>query len=354
MSSSNDASTTIGWDLGGVHVKAARIVGGRAVEAVQAPCRLWRGLGALDETFAGLPDWTRRSATHAVTMTGELTDCFEDRRAGVGALSGWAAAHLSGDVRIYAGRSGFVASERAADLSADVASANWHATAALAGRHVGNGLLCDIGSTTTDLIPLVDGQPRARGYSDSERLESGELIYSGVVRTPVLALATWAPWQGRRQGLMAETFANTADLYRLTGDLPDGADQQSSPDLKGKSIGESETRLARMIGRDLGEGTSEAWRALAAHFAEAQLRAIADAAATLLSRVDLDPQAPLVLCGAGGFLGARVARRLGRPSVELTDLLGATSAPDAARWISTCGPAVAVGLLAAGAPGLEA
>ncbi|WP_216073697.1 hypothetical protein, partial [Acinetobacter baumannii] len=66
----------IGWDLGGVHVKAALVVEGRVVEAVQAPCPLWRGLPALDATLAKLPDWARAQARHAVTMTGELTDCF--------------------------------------------------------------------------------------------------------------------------------------------------------------------------------------------------------------------------------------------------------------------------------------
>ena len=344
MRSSNP--TTIGWDLGGVHVKVALVEDGRVAAAAQVPCPLWQGLPALDRALEAAPDWARGAALHAVTMTGELTDCFADRRAGVAALAGWAGSHLAGTVRIYAGRSGFVAPEAAASRAADVASANWHATAALAGRHVPDALLIDIGSTTADLIPVAGGRPAATGYSDAERLETGELVYTGAVRTPVIALSDHAPFAGRRTRLMTETFAHMADVYRILGLLPEGADQQPSGDRKGKTVAESETRLARIVGRDRAEAPGAAWTALAAHFAEAQLRLLHDAAAEILSRPDLGADAPLVLCGAGAFVGARLAERLGRPSTPLAALL-ADRIGGARDGISTCGPAVAVGLIAA-------
>lgn len=344
MRSSNP--TTIGWDLGGVHVKVALVEDGRVAAAAQVPCPLWQGLPALDRALEAAPDWARGAALHAVTMTGELTDCFADRRAGVAALAGWAGSHLAGTVRIYAGRSGFVAPEAAASRAADVASANWHATAALAGRHVPDALLIDIGSTTADLIPVAGGRPAATGYSDAERLETGELVYTGAVRTPVIALSDHAPFAGRRTRLMTETFAHMADVYRILGLLPEGADQQPSGDRKGKTVAESETRLARIVGRDRAEAPEAAWTALAAHFAEAQLRLLHDAAAEILSRPDLGADAPLVLCGAGAFVGARLAERLGRPSTPLAALLG-DRIGGARDGISTCGPAVAVGLIAA-------
>jgi probable H4MPT-linked C1 transfer pathway protein len=249
----------IGWDLGGVHVKAALVEGGRVRAVVQAPCPLWNGLPALDATLEALPGWAREPARHAVTMTGELTDCFTDRADGVAQLAAWAAGNLDGEVAIYAGRCGFVAPEAASSRAPDVASANWHATAALVGTLRPDALLVDLGSTTADLIPIRDAQPRALGYSDAERLETGELVYTGVVRTPLLALARTAPFRGRRTALMAECFATTADVYRLLGQLPEAEDQQDAADLKGKSMAETEIRLARMIGRDRHEGTGEDW-----------------------------------------------------------------------------------------------
>lgn len=337
----------IGWDLGGVHVKAALVRDGRVEAVVQAPCALWRGLPALDETFALLPDWARAEAEHVVTMTGELTDCFAGRIDGVRQISGWAETHLVGRVRIYGGRRGLFAPAVAWSMAADIASANWHATAALTGRSVPNCLLVDIGSTTADLIPIVAGNPAAIGYSDAERLETGELVYTGVVRSHLVALTDHAPFLGRRTRLMAETFATTADVHRILGDLPEGADQQRSVDLKGKSLPESMTRLGRIVGRDLAEASPAEWRALAAHFSECQLRILHDAAAQILSRPDLDPDAPLVVCGAGRFLAERVAARLGRPALAFTDLIAGDLAEPASDWASTCGPAVAVALLAA-------
>ncbi|WP_200938233.1 hydantoinase/oxoprolinase family protein [Methylobacterium sp. Leaf108] len=345
-------SPVIGWDLGGVHVKAALVRDGRVVEVVQAPCRLWEGVGAIDDALGLLPEVFRGQARHAVTMTGELTDCFSDRTDGVGQIAEWAARTLRGSVAIYGGRAGLVAPEAARRAAADIASANWHATAALAGQGVRAGLLVDIGSTTADLIPIRDGLPAATGYSDAERLETGELVYTGVVRTPVLALCRHVPFRGRRTALMAEVFATTADVYRITGDLPAGADQQDSADLKGKSVPESETRLARMIGRDHGEGGTADWRALADHVAEAQLRLVHDAAARLLSHPDMPGDAPFVVCGAGRFLAERLARRLGRAGIAFTDLIAPRlPSGEGAEWASTCGPAVAVALLAEVAPG---
>lgn len=193
----------------------------------------------------------------------------------------------------------------------------------------------------------MEGRPAATGYSDAERLETGELVYTGVVRSHLVALSDHAPFRGRRTRLMAETFATAADIHRILGDLPEGADQQHSADLKGKSRPESVTRLARIIGRDPDEGSPAEWRALAAHFSECQLRILHDAAAQLLSRPDLAPDAPLVVCGAGRFLATRLAARLGRPALAFTDLIAADLAEAGADWASTCGPAVAVALLAA-------
>ena len=114
-----------------------------------------------------------------------------------------------------------------------------------------DGLLVDIGTTTTDLVPLKSGAVAARFYSDGERLAGGELIYTGAVRTPVMAVARTAPFNGRMQRIAAERFATMADVWRLVGELPHDADPYPTPDRMGKSTQESAARLARMLGRDL-------------------------------------------------------------------------------------------------------
>ena len=334
----------LGWDLGGAHVKAALVADGRVAAAAQAPCELWRGLDALDEALAALPTWTRATARHRVTMTGELADAFADRAAGVAALAGWAASRLPGTVWIYAGRDGLLAPAAAARHERAVASANWHATASLVGRLAPDALLVDIGSTTSDLVPVAGGHPAAAGYTDAERLGTGELVYTGAVRTPVMALADRAPFRGRSVGLMAEPFATAADLHRLLGTLPDALDQQEPADGKGKSLDETRARLARAVGLDAADATAQAWRDLAAFLAEAQLRRLYDAAALVVSAGSLAAEAPVVGCGAGRFIAERLAERLGRPYLDLAGLVpnGGTDPS----WIAACAPAVAVALLA--------
>ena len=334
----------IGWDLGGVHVKVALAEAGAIRAAVQVPCPLWRGLPALDEALASLPDWARTPADHAVTMTGELTDCFTSRSEGVRELAGWAAGSLQGAVQIYAGRSGFLEPDRAYGAAADVASANWHATASLVARHLPDALLVDIGSTTADLIPVADGVAAALGYTDAERLETGELVYTGVVRTPLMALARRAPFRGRWTALVAEHFATAADAYRLLDQLDPRSDQQEAADGKGKSREETETRIARMIGRDREDGEKADWARLAAFFAERQLVLLQEAVAQVASQGSLVDDAPIVGCGAGRFVAARLAGRLGRPFRDLAEFVRATGG--SADWVSSCAPAVAVALLA--------
>ena len=221
-------------------------------------------------------------------MTGELCDAFPSRREGVAGLAAIAANHLAPSIPIlYAGRAGFVELGEAALHAADIASANWHASAALVALQLRDALFIDIGSTTADLIPIVAGRVARIGYSDAERLASGELVYTGMTRSFVMSLASRAPFRGAWTPLMNEYFASSADVHRILGDLPDGADKMATADGREKTVEASRARLARMIGREADEADAPEWEGLAAWFAEAQIRAIADAAFLRLSRGDV-------------------------------------------------------------------
>ena len=155
----------IGWDIGGVNIKAARLVASdkpRAVlepfELQRAPARLAPTLKVIAARLEAQPD-----DTHSVTMTAELSQYFRTKR--------------EGD-------------------PLGVAAANRAATAHLVARSSGTGLLIDIGSTTTDIVPIVDGVVTVVGRTDPERLASGELVYTGALRTPTEAVAHDVPLRG--------------------------------------------------------------------------------------------------------------------------------------------------------------
>ena len=330
--------TIIGWDVGGAHLKAARAEDGRVIGVAQLPCPLWLGLDRLRAALAEAAAQLGAADRYAATMTGELADVFASRAEGVDAITAALAAALGADrLAIWAGPDGFVPTDRVQAHVAGIASANWHATASLAARTTPDALLVDIGSTTTDLVPIVGGRLAACGFSDAERLACGELVYTGIARSFVMTLAERVPFAGTWTPLACEYFASAADVYCVLGELPDGADLLPAADGRAKTEAASMARLARMVGRDAADAPPAAWRALAAFLAEAQLRRIADAAALVLSRAGLPEAAPVLGCGVGAHLASRLAVRLGRRYRALFDDASA----------AVCAPAVAVALLAA-------
>jgi len=339
----------IGWDIGGVHLKAARVEDDRVVDAVQLAAPLRAGLEPLVRAFDQAKAQIGRADRHAVTMTAELADTFASRAEGVKRIAELAAQALSGaPVMLYAGRAGFVAPDRASAHVSDIASANWHASAALVARRRTSALFIDMGSTTTDIVPVAGGKIAGRGYTDAERLAAGELVYTGLVRGFVMATATRAPFAGSWTPLVNENFANMADVHRILGTLPAGADQMATADGREKTVEFSRARLARMVGRDVADAADAAdadWKLLARWFAEAQIRGITDAAMLVLSQQSLPPDAPVVGAGIGTRLIEEVARRLGRNHVPFETLLNV--APQARGTASRCAPAAALALLAA-------
>ncbi|HEY1864915.1 MAG TPA: hydantoinase/oxoprolinase family protein [Roseiarcus sp.] len=341
-------SVVIGWDIGGAHLKAARVQHGRVEAVVQAATPLWLGLASLEEALDAFRAQLGRADRHVITMTGELCDAFASRREGVAGLAAIAANHLAPAApSLYAGRAGFVELGEAASHAADIASANWHASAALVALKLRDALFIDIGSTTTDIVPIVAGKVAAVGYSDAERLASGELIYTGMARSFVMSLASRAPFRGAWTPLMNEYFASSADVHRILDDLPDGADKMATADGREKTVEASRARLARMIGREADEGAISEWEGLAAWFAEAQMRDIIDAALLRLSRNDVPGAAPVVAAGVGEGVAAEAARRLRRPCLGFSSLIAAPAEA------SHCAPAVAVALLGANQDGLS-
>jgi probable H4MPT-linked C1 transfer pathway protein len=339
----------LGWDLGGAHVKAALVADGRVRSVWQRPCPLWRNLDELSRTLHELAEAAGPAQLHAITMTGELADVFPDRAQGVCALlQTFRAAVPQGRMQVYAHPQRFVSAAEAAHRPLAVASVNWSAAAAWAARTLRDALLVDVGSTTTDIIPIAGGTLAVRGTTDAQRLACEELVYTGVVRTPVMALAGRIPFAGEWYAPMAEVFATSADVYRLTRELPGDADQMPTADGAGKSRADSARRLARMLGRDVEMAPLAAWEQCARFLADAQLWSIQQACERVLSGVVLPARAPLVGAGVGRFLVQKLARRLGRPYREFSALLPLRRA-DAA-WAASCAPAAAVALLAGLAP----
>ncbi|MCB1955332.1 MAG: H4MPT-linked C1 transfer pathway protein [Rhodocyclaceae bacterium] len=335
----------VGWDIGGAHVKASVVRDGRIADTAQWPAPIWQGMMHLDSAIeAAGRRWTSIEPTHhVVTMTAEMTDLFEDREAGVGALVAHLAHALAPTPLFYAGEAGWLTADAAVRAWRDVASANWLATAHCAAATAADGLLIDIGSTTTDLIPIRHGRPCPSGRSDADRLASGELVYLGVVRTPLCALAERIRWQGREFNVMNEWFATTGDVFRLLARLDPDHDQYPPADGGHKDEPGTCRRLARMIGHDGHDADASAWRALAAEWAARMSTRIADNVQRICAAAALPADAPIIGAGCGSFLAGDLAMQLGRPFIPFHRHVLAPAGLEA--WVSTCAPSAAIASL---------
>jgi probable H4MPT-linked C1 transfer pathway protein len=239
----------------------------------------------------------------------------------------------------FAGDAGWCGADEVAAQWEHIASANWLATARHAALALPRGVLLDIGSTTTDLIAFASGRVLTTSRSDAERLVSGELVYHGVVRTPLCALTQRVTWRGQDSQVMNEFFAATADVYRLTGELDPAHDQHPSADNAPKTLPATRQRLARMIGLDARDATDDEWLALARFWRGAQIEAIAAQLRRVVSAHALPGDAVIVSAGCGAFLAPELA------APRRVVPYGSGVARAATDWAQVCAPSVAVAAL---------
>lgn len=338
----------IGWDIGGAHIKAAKVdANGKILQVELQACPLWLGMDQLHSVVTAiLAALNAYDARHVLTMTGELVDLFANREEGVAQIL-FAMRQLLGDsqLTIFAGQVGFVAYEQVMPVHYPaIASANWLASAMYVAQRQGCGLFVDVGSTTTDILLFNQGRVDALGLSDYQRLQSEELVYTGVVRTAVMAVAQYACLNGQRQGLMAEYFATMADVYRLTGDLQEWHDQTATADGAEKTVTASARRLSRMTGYDFDPNALALWREFAGQLRQQQLQLIFAACQRQLSRRSLPASNCLVGAGIGRFLVKSLALQLDFPYIDFAEILHADTAA-LVNAGSDCAPAVAVACL---------
>lgn len=296
----------LGLDLGGANTKAASS-DGKFTKIEYFP--LWKE--------APLVPLLRRISAEAkpealgVVITGELADCFSDKRSGILSIKGAVEESFSCPVRFW-GVDGF----RWTDVG-DLAAANWSASARLVCEEIKDCLFVDMGSTTTDLIPIKDGPKAAR--TDFERLAKGELIYSGLLRTNLAALLRDVEIKGRRVPLSSELFAITADAHLVLGGIKEGEYAVEAPDGGGKDWISAKRRLARTVCADLEEIGLEAVFDIARQAKFRQEKLLMEGICRLAEEHDLDL---VVAAGIGEGLIEEAARALDLECVRLSKMFG--------------------------------
>jgi probable H4MPT-linked C1 transfer pathway protein len=270
----------------------------------------------------------------AITMTGEMADCFLDRREGV--------SRIATAVRVVCeslniARCGFYGSpgeffqiQHVQQHFDSIASANWHAAASWVARHfdVDAGVLVDVGSTTTDLVPLRNRQVATAARTDHDRLCEGSLVYVGCDRTPVCSLISTLSVGDRTCQVINEVFATMADVLVLLDFIDEDANCTATADGQPQTKPACANRISRMVGLDRASASME----LAIDLAKQVFQAAVNHIHFGLEKVDVD--GPVFLSGHGAGL---VPLSADRQIIDLEKLLGTEC--------SRCMPAYAVACL---------
>ncbi|MDQ3208695.1 MAG: hypothetical protein M3Q37_08820 [Gemmatimonadota bacterium] len=330
----------LGWDIGGVNVKVTRLEAGTGCPTLRSLCLPFE---LKDDTAALIPTLTEAAGAvggapgdlHAVTMTAELSQAFRTKREGVGfVLDALEAAFPASSFQVYTVEGRFAAPPEARARPLSVGAANWAATARLVARSVPTCVLLDVGTTSADLIPIVNGRVVVEGHTDPARLLSGELVYTGALRTPAEAVVAQVPLWGGSAGVSADGFALIGDAHLWRGRLSSVDYTCPTPDGRPPTREFAGERLARTVCADREMLDDAALDAIAGALADAQVRTVAAALRRIVERWPVITTA--VVAGLGDFIADEAASTVRLHTVRLADRLGASArtAPAAAvAWL---------------------
>lgn len=326
-------------DIGGANIKLAD---GRGF-TLYRPFAMWKRHLELAAELRSLIAESPPSDHLAVTMTGELADCFANRAEGVDyILNALTDAADGRHTRVFLTNGTLVTPAFAARNWELAAASNWLALAQFSGRFVKHGpaILIDLGSTTCDLVPLRDGIAVPQERTDLQRLLAGELLYTGVERSPICGVLGHIRYRGRPCPVAQEVFATTVDAYLCLGEIPEDCANVNTADQRPQTKFHARTRLGRMLGAD-GELFQESDAvSMSLEVMTAQAQSIHNVLQRVAAHFDV-PVEQFVLAGQGEFLVRKVlaSRKRVVHVHSLTQILGSQ--------ISRAAPAHALATLAA-------
>ncbi|NYT17391.1 MAG: H4MPT-linked C1 transfer pathway protein [Methanomicrobiales archaeon] len=289
----------IGIDIGGANLK---VVTGNGTFIHYCP--LWEQ-SPLSEI---LRTYQSPGEQAAVVMSGELADCFRSKIEGIRSIVD-AVRDVFPDAVFYGTDADFHRS-----AVPDLAAANWLVSADYLMERYRGGLLVDFGSTTTDIIPLVS-LDTLRGMTDLCRLQSGTLVYTGLLRTTLPAVIREVSLSGIPTPVCPEYFACSADAHLVLGHITSEDYTTDTPDGKARDRESCLRRLSRVVCADLEEIGEEGASAVAETFWNAQRELLCTAVDAIRKKHGTGE----ILCaGIGAALisriigGRNLTRELGR------------------------------------------
>jgi probable H4MPT-linked C1 transfer pathway protein len=279
-----------------------------------------------------------------VTITAELSDAYSTKKQGINHVLD-CITEVFGDVPTFVldVEANLLTVKDARREPLKVASANWAATGWMISQLIKNCIVVDVGSTTTSIIPVINGKIAAEGRSDLEKLQNGELVYSGALRTNVVAIVNGIPVRGRRARVSSELFAQSGDVHLLLDNIKEEEYTAETCDGRGKTRREAMARLARVVCADIDMLTEQEIVDLAKFVYDRQVEQIARGLKQVYERIKPSLQEKLVVVVTGlgrNFLARKAAEKAGFSEViDIREMVGAD--------VAVMSPSVGVALIVA-------
>jgi probable H4MPT-linked C1 transfer pathway protein len=296
---------------------------GRKAQVASQPFEIWREKDRLPEALRAVYsravlDGAPQAA--AITITAELSDVFATKREGVLFVLESIRSSFPDLQNYVLNLSGnFVPLVDAQTSPLDCAATNWIATAQWFARQFPNCLLVDVGSTTTDILPVLDGRVSVAGRTDMERLAAGELVFTGALRTNLAAIVQSVPVAGQICRVASEYFSVSGDVHLILGNIRPQDYNCSTPDGQPPSIESARRRLARLVCADTEMLTEAEIDAMAKYIYAQQVCQVRDGISQVLIRLPRLRRHPVLAFGAGAFLGLAATKGL---DLEILDPAG--------------------------------
>jgi probable H4MPT-linked C1 transfer pathway protein len=325
----------LGLDIGGANTKASFI---KSQDAIMQELRtaieyfpIWKsGKDQLAKVLEKLKkDVVGSTALDGVgvTITAELSDAYMTKKEGINHVLD-CVTEVFGDVPTFVldVEANLLPVKDAQREPLKVASANWAATGWMVSQLIDNCIVVDVGSTTTSIIPVINGKIAAEGRTDLDKLQNGELVYSGSLRTNVATIVDGIPVRGRVARVSSELFAQSGDVHLILGNIGEEEYTTETCDGRGKTRREALARLARVVCADADMLTEQEIVAMAKFVYHKQVEQITGGLKHVHERIKPSLQEKtVVVTGLGrNFLARKAAENAGfKDIIDMKEYLGA-------------------------------
>jgi len=324
----------LGLDVGGANIKAAYIKTEnkllKDVKVLTEYFPIWkRGKENLEKPLKQIKNSFSSIDLLTLTMTAELSDAYFSKREGVLHILNVIENVFSNiDMKVLNVKGELLTIEEARKKPLEVAAANWFATGWLASKLDGDCVVVDVGSTTTSIIPVLNGNVTAKGKNDLEKLMLGELVYTGVLRTNVAAIVSQVPIKGKLVNVSSEFFAQSGDVHLILENIKARDYTVDTPDGRGVSLNEAAARLSKVVCADLELLTLKEIKTIAKYVYEAQIQQIVEGLKKVIKHFPTLKFKPAYTAGLGGkILAWRAIKKAGFKILkDLSKFIGASEA----------------------------